>query len=109
MVYNFQDLENLELAYAITIHKSQGSEYPAVLLPMYPGPKMLMTRNILYTAITRAKSCVCLLGHPKVFLEMLHNEQELKRYSGLAKQLQDIGESFSAAFSMEGGNPFSEE
>ena len=109
VVYSFQDLENLELAYAITIHKSQGSEYPAVLLPMYPGPKMLMTRNILYTAITRAKSCVCLLGHPKVFLEMLHNEQELKRYSGLAKQLQDIGESFSAAFSMEGGNPFSEE
>ena len=109
VVYNFQDLENLELAYAITIHKSQGSEYPAVLLPMYPGPKMLMSRNILYTAITRAKSCVCLLGHPKVFLEMLHNEQELKRYSGLAKQLQDIGESFSAAFSMEGGNPFSEE
>ena len=109
VVYNFQDLENLELAYAITIHKSQGSEYPAVLLPMYPGPKMLMTRNILYTAITRAKSCVCLLGHPKVFLEMLHNEQELKRYSGLAKQLQDIGESFSAPFSMEGGNPFLEE
>ena len=109
VVYSFQDLENLELAYAITIHKSQGSEYPAVLLPMYPGPKMLMTRNILYTAITRAKSCVCLLGHPKVFLEMLHNEQELKRYSGLAKQLQDIGESFSASFSMEGGNPFSEE
>ena len=109
VVYSFQDLENLELAYAITIHKSQGSEYPAVLLPMYPGPKMLMTRNILYTAITRAKSCVCLLGHPKVFLEMLHNEQELKRYSGLEKQLQDIGESFSAAFSMEGGNPFSEE
>nr|WP_314634830.1 ATP-dependent RecD-like DNA helicase [uncultured Oribacterium sp.] len=109
VVYSFQDLENLELAYAITIHKSQGSEYPAVLLPMYPGPKMLMSRNILYTAITRAKSCVCLLGQPKVFLEMLHNEQELKRYSGLAKQLQDIGESFSAAFSMEGGNPFSEE
>ena len=108
VVYNFQDLENLELAYAITIHKSQGSEYPAVLLPMYPGPKMLMTRNILYTAITRAKSCVCLLGHPKVFLEMLHNEQELKRYSGLAQQLQTIGESFSASFSMDGGNPFLE-
>ena len=108
VVYSFQDLENLELAYAITIHKSQGSEYPAVLLPMYPGPKMLMTRNILYTAITRAKSCVCLLGHPKVFLEMLHNEQELKRYSGLAQQLQTIGESFSASFSMDSGNPFLE-
>lgn len=108
VVYSFQNLENLELAYAITIHKSQGSEYPAVLLPMYPGPKMLMSRNILYTAITRAKSCVCLLGHPKVFLEMLHNEQELKRYSGLAQQLQTIGESFSASFSMEGGNPFAE-
>lgn len=108
VVYSFQDLENLELAYAITIHKSQGSEYPAVLLPMYPGPKMLMSRNILYTAITRAKSCVCLLGHPKVFLEMLHNEQELKRYSGLAKQLQTIGESFSASFSMDSGNPFAE-
>lgn len=108
VVYSFQDLENLELAYAITIHKSQGSEYPAVLLPMYPGPKMLMSRNILYTAITRAKSCVCLLGHPKVFLEMLHNEQELKRYSGLAQQLQTIGESFSASFSTDSGNPFLE-
>ena len=67
-----------------------------------------MSRNILYTAITRAKSCVCLLGHPKVFLEMLHNEQELKRYSGLAQQLQTIGESFSASFSMDSGNPFAE-
>ena len=62
--YSFKQLEELELAYAITIHKSQGSEYPAVIIPMYSGPRMLMTRNLLYTAVTRARSCVCLVGRP---------------------------------------------
>ena len=60
--YSFKQLEELELAYAITIHKSQGSEYPAVIIPMYSGPRMLMTRNLIYTAVTRARSCVCLVG-----------------------------------------------
>lgn len=59
--YSFKQLEELELAYAITIHKSQGSEYPAVIIPMYSGPRMLMTRNLIYTAVTRARSCVCLV------------------------------------------------
>ena len=58
--YSFKQLEELELAYAITIHKSQGSEYPAVIIPMYNGPRMLMTRNLIYTAVTRARACVCL-------------------------------------------------
>ena len=60
--YSFKQLEELELAYAITIHKSQGSEYPAVVIPIYSGPRMLMTRNLIYTAVTRAKKCVCLVG-----------------------------------------------
>ena len=60
--YSFKQLEELELAYAITIHKSQGSEYPAVIIPMYSGPRMLMTRNLIYTAVTRARSCVCLVA-----------------------------------------------
>lgn len=66
--YSFKQLEELELAYAITIHKSQGSEYPAVIIPMYSGPRMLMTRNLIYTAVTRARSCVCLVGRPDAFI-----------------------------------------
>ncbi len=88
--YPFKDCENLELAYAITIHKSQGSEYPAVVLPMYQGPKMLMNRNLLYTAVTRAKQCVCLVGSPVVFENMCRNESEAKRYSSLALQIRKL-------------------
>ena len=66
--YSFKQLEELELAYAITIHKSQGSEYPAVIIPMYSGPRMLMTRNLIYTAVTRARSCVCLVGRQMHFI-----------------------------------------
>jgi exodeoxyribonuclease V alpha subunit len=90
--YSFKQLEELELAYAITIHKSQGSEYPAVVLPIYPGPRMLMTRNLIYTAVTRAKSCVCLVGHPQVFQGMVDNEVELRRYTGLKARIQEIAE-----------------
>ena len=86
--YAFKDCESLELAYAITIHKSQGSEYPAVVVPMYQGPSMLMNRNLLYTAVTRAKSCVCLVGNPPIFDQMLHNASEAKRYSSLSERLQ---------------------
>lgn len=88
--YAFKDCESLELAYAITIHKSQGSEYPAVIVPMYQGPSMLMNRNLLYTAVTRAKSCVCLVGNPPIFDQMLHNASEAKRYSSLSERLQEV-------------------
>ena len=90
--YSFKQLEELELAYAITIHKSQGSEYPAAVIPMYPGPRMLMTRNLLYTAVTRARSCVCLVGHPEVFSAMAANCSQQKRYSGLKERIMEIYE-----------------
>lgn len=88
--YSFRQLEELELAYAITIHKSQGSEYPAVVIPIYPGPRMLMTRNLIYTAVTRAKTCVCLVGIPEVFQAMVDNATEQKRYSGLKDRILEI-------------------
>lgn len=97
--YSFKQLEELELAYAITIHKSQGSEYPAAVIPMYSGPRMLMTRNLLYTAVTRAKSCVCLVGLPEIFSSMAANCQEQKRYSGLKNRIEEI---YEAAESREG-------
>lgn len=83
VTYTFKQLDELELAYAVTIHKSQGSEYPAVIIPMYPGPRMLMNRNLLYTAVTRAKKCVCMVGEADVFLQMKNNNRERTRYSGL--------------------------
>lgn len=88
--YSFKQMEELELAYAITIHKSQGSEYPAVVIPVYSGPRMLMTRNLIYTAVTRAKKCVCPVGIPRVFDEMVENAAERKRYSGLRIKILDI-------------------
>lgn len=88
--YTFKDCDSLELAYAITIHKSQGSEYPAVIIPMYQGPSMLMNRNLLYTAVTRAKSCVCLVGSPAIFEQMQRNVSEAKRYSSLTERLQEV-------------------
>ena len=86
--YSFKELEQLELAYAITIHKSQGSEYPAVVIPLLSGPRMLMSRNLLYTAITRARKCVTLVGSEQVFQQMINNEMEQKRYSTLKEQIQ---------------------
>lgn len=88
--YSFKQLEELELAYAVTIHKSQGSEYPAVVIPIHAGPRMLMTRNLIYTAVTRAKKCVCLVGVPEMFQAMVDNETEQKRYSGLKDRIQEI-------------------
>ncbi len=90
--YSFKQLEELELAYAITIHKSQGSEYPAVIIPMYNGPRMLMTRNLIYTAVTRARACVCLVGQPDAFYTMAGNCVEQKRYSGLKVRIREIYE-----------------
>lgn len=90
ITYNFKDLEELELAYAITVHKSQGSEYPAIIMPVLSGPIMLMNRNILYTAVTRAKSCVCLVGSAQTVQTMISNEGEHKRYSGLTERIREI-------------------
>jgi exodeoxyribonuclease V alpha subunit len=85
--YSFKNLDELELAYAVTIHKSQGSEYPAVVIPLLNGPKMLMNRNLLYTAVTRAKKCVTIVGDESTFDMMVENNSEQKRYSGLRDQL----------------------
>lgn len=88
--YGYKQLDELELAYAVTIHKSQGSEYPAVIIPVFPGPPMLMTRNLLYTAVTRAKVCVCLIGREDCFHAMTANESEQKRYSSLDVRIKEI-------------------
>lgn len=90
VMYSFKQLEELELAYAVTIHKSQGSEYPAVILPLLPGPRMLFNRNLLYTAVTRAKKCVTIVGDEKVFNEMIRNETEQTRYSGLKDRIREV-------------------
>lgn len=87
--YPFKLMEELELAYAITIHKSQGSEYPAVVIPLLSGPRMLMNRNLLYTAVTRARKCVTLVGNEKCFCEMEQNVTEQTRYSGLRARLEE--------------------
>ena len=88
--YDFSQLEELELAYAITIHKSQGSEYPVVILPVYSGPPMLMTRNLLYTAITRAKKLVVLVGLRETVSGMIRNNREISRYTGLAYRIRNL-------------------
>lgn len=88
--YSLKQLEELELAYAITIHKSQGSEYPAVVIPLLQGPRMLMNRNLIYTALTRARKCVVMVGDEKVFEEMCANTTEAKRYSGLKDRLGEL-------------------
>ncbi len=88
--YSFKQLDELELAYAITIHKSQGSEYPAVVIPLLTGPRMLMNRNLLYTAVTRAKKCVTLVGNDATFQGMIANVSEQKRYTGLKERLLNI-------------------
>lgn len=87
--YSFKLLDELDLAYAITIHKSQGSEYPAVVIPLLSGPSMLLNRNLLYTAVTRARKCVTLVGNDMTFCEMIHNTSQQKRYSGLCKRLKE--------------------
>lgn len=88
--YSFKQLDELELAYAITIHKSQGSEYPAVVIPLLTGPRMLMNRNLLYTAVTRAKKCVTLVGNDATFQGMIANVSEQKRYTGLKDRLRAL-------------------
>lgn len=88
--YDFTQLDELELAYAITIHKSQGSEYPVVVIPIHSGPPMLMTRNLLYTAVTRAKKLVVLVGLSRTVSNMIANNREVNRYSSLAYRIQNL-------------------
>lgn len=88
--YGFSSLDELELAYAITIHKSQGSEYPAVVMPILSGPRMLFNRNLLYTAITRAKKCVTIVGSPVMVKNMIENANEQKRFSGLDRRIREM-------------------
>lgn len=86
--YDFSQLDELELSYAVTIHKSQGSEYKAVIMPVFNGPPMLLTRNLLYTAVTRAKELVVLVGIPEVLEAMVNNNRETERYTALAEKLK---------------------
>ena len=88
--YPFKLLDELELAYAVTIHKSQGSEYPAVIIPLLSGPKQLYCRNLLYTAVTRAKKCVTLVGSDTVFQEMIRNVEEQKRNTSLSERIREL-------------------
>lgn len=90
VTYSFQLLDELELAYAITIHKAQGSEYPAVVIPLLPGPRQLYHRNLLYTAVTRAKKCVTLVGSEDTFYEMIQNANEQNRYTSLSERIQEL-------------------
>ena len=88
--YGFDMTEELELAYAITVHKSQGSEYPAVIIPLLPGPRLLYNRNLLYTAVTRAKKCLTIIGSDTVFQEMIQNKNEQARYTSLAERIREF-------------------
>jgi len=89
VTYEFDLLDELELAYAITVHKSQGSEYPVVIIPMYQCPRMLLTRNLLYTAVTRARRMVILVGRSDIPLRMVENNSEILRYTTLKERICD--------------------
>ena len=90
VAYEFSQLEELELAYAVTVHKSQGSEYRVVVIPVYSGPPMLLTRNLLYTAVTRAKELAVLVGEPSTLERMVDNNRISRRYTALARRLRDL-------------------
>lgn len=90
--YPYNLTEELELAYAITIHKSQGSEYPAVIIPLLQGPRLLYNRNLLYTAVTRAKKCLTIVGSDHVFQDMIQNKSEQTRYTSLSERIQEFQE-----------------
>jgi len=92
IVYDFTQLDELELAYAVTVHKAQGSEYKVVIIPVYNGPPMLLTRNLLYTAVTRAKELAVLVGTPETMHRMIDNNRITHRYTALAKRLKDMYE-----------------
>jgi exodeoxyribonuclease V alpha subunit len=86
--YDFSILDELEPAYAITIHKSQGSEFPVIVIPIFPGPTVLMTRNLIYTAVTRARNLVVIVGSESTLKSMVENDRETFRYSGLEEKLK---------------------
>lgn len=88
--YPYPSLEGLDLAYAMTVHKSQGSEYPVVLLPIYDAGSRLLTRNLLYTAVTRAKNYVVLVGEERIVEKMIKNNFEVRRYSGLTEAIEEM-------------------
>ena len=90
VTYTYPQMEEVELAYAITIHKSQGSEYPAVIMPLLGGPRLLFNRNLLYTGVTRARGCVTILGSRKVVQEMIANESENRRYTSLDVRIREL-------------------
>ena len=90
VTYSFDQLDEIELAYAVTIHKSQGSEYPAVIMPLLSGPRMLFNRNLLYTGVTRARSCVTILGSSTTVQEMIDNNYQNRRYTGLAERVKEL-------------------
>ncbi len=92
VIYPFGFLDELDLAYAVTIHKSQGSEYPVVVLPVLDGPPVLFTRNLLYTAVTRARACVVIVGNMQMISRMIANNNEHKRYSGLKEAVHELRE-----------------
>lgn len=87
--YSYKELDELSLSYSITIHKSQGSEFPVIIIPIGPGPYMLLTRNLIYTAITRAKRVVVLVGDPKYLYYMIHNNPDDRRHSSLDKRIRE--------------------
>ena len=91
--YPYAILDELELAYAITIHKAQGSEYPAVVIPLLQGPRQLYNRNLIYTAITRARQLVIIVGDVNLVNQMIDNSEEQKRYTSLALRLEELNES----------------
>ena len=90
VIYDFTQLDELELAYAISIHKSQGSEFPVVLIPLAWGPPLLMTRNLLYTAVTRAREMVVLVGRDRTIHSMITNNHIASRYSGLEQRFRHV-------------------
>ncbi|MDR1531564.1 MAG: ATP-dependent RecD-like DNA helicase [Clostridiales bacterium] len=92
--YDYAQLDELELAYAITIHKSQGSEYKAVVIPIHSGPPMLMSRNLLYTGVTRAKELAVIVGVPETMYRMIDNNKETNRYTSLNHRLVTQKEMF---------------
>ena len=94
ITYSFKQLDELELAYAITIHKAQGSEYPAVVIPLLTGPRMLLNRNLLYTGVTRARKCVTLVGSEEMIQMMVENSEEQKRFTSLSVRIKEFGEQF---------------
>ena len=92
VIYDFTALDELEHAFAVTVHKSQGSEYPVVILPLYNAPPMLLTRNLLYTAVTRAQKMVILVGREDIAAQMVQNNRQAMRYTGLCARLFAGGE-----------------